>query len=135
MSTTYLGVTVTTAEDVFRIAKAKAPEKWAEVEAEHPVSDSYHDDKRHETGMTTWEHRQQRNAEYPRSTYGYGGSFVPKDQRRTFTDEEWAEVESARALELPELRRDWRSGYELASDGLLGIHANDHQDDDYGYNG
>ena len=98
----------TTAEDVFRIARQADPERWAEIAAAHSVADSADDDFLHAQGYRR-PHRK-RDVESTR--------YVPKEQRRIFTDDEWAEAKEARARELRELRLTYALANELAQQGL-----------------
>lgn len=97
-----------TAEDVFRMAKQQDPALWAEIASRNPVADSVDDDFRHAKGYRR-PHRK-RDAESTR--------YVPKDQRRLFTAEEWAETLRLRAAELREMRLTYALANELAQEGM-----------------
>lgn len=86
--------------------KLEDPERYAEVCRKYPVQSS-HNEKRDTDGISPWIARQQRGPS--------GG--VPREHKRTFTDEEWAEVQEARRIGRRELKIDYLHALQLVTTG------------------
>lgn len=95
-----------TAEDVFKIAKRADPERWTALSEMYPVADSVDDDYRHSHG----ERRAHRNKGVAQR--------IPKEHRRIFAPDEWAEVKRLIQKEWREMRLTYSLANELAQEGF-----------------
>ena len=84
--------------------KLEDPERYAEVCAKYPVQ-SVHNQKRDKNGISP---------SVARRINGPSGG-VPRDHKRTFTNEEWAEIELARRLGRRELAIDYYHALALVT--------------------
>lgn len=86
--------------------KLEDPDRYAEVCKKYPVQ-SRHGQKRDEDGISP---------KVARRLAGPSGG-VPKSHKRTFTDEEWAEVQQARRIGRRELKIDYLHALQLVTTG------------------
>jgi hypothetical protein len=91
------------AADLFLATKKlEDPERYAEVCRKYPIQ-SKHNQQRDQNGISP---------SMARKINGPSGG-VPKEHKREFTDEEWAEVQNAKRMGLRELRLDYIHALQL----------------------
>jgi len=95
-------MTYDAADEFLAQKKLEDPEHYAELAKKYPIQSLYNQ-QRDRDGISPW---------VVRRINGPSGG-VPKEHKRTFTDEEWAEMQLAKKLGLRELKLDYAHALRL----------------------